>query len=333
MSSRKRKFRSKKARGDRTVHGSQDTVHEPDPALFIQAYEADLIHGSQARIAAAALEVTDAGAGSGLIRWGEDAAKRKPCGTTGSLNISDDAYFQSGSTDTLPSVWVDRYDARLLLESLPTQSGAVSEARAVSPSGWSDLPSDTEDTFFLDPDEIESYNRDKRRRILDRDREARLRALQELEIANGVEEDPWGGSDEEPDDDQKDLMRRTAKHIVTSPNAAQLEMRILANHGGDRRFAFLRGRWKLAWQAIKGRANMEKSRDDGEKEARPAGQKPGGLGGLTNYGDSEEDEGSGAEQADEAGPGDVQNDEEALKEIRRQKAGEWAQKRRESQST
>ncbi|KAG9225440.1 hypothetical protein CCMSSC00406_0002943 [Pleurotus cornucopiae] len=380
MSSRKRKFRSKKARGDRTVHGSQDTVHEPDPALFIQAYEADLIHGSQARIAAAALEVTDAGAGSGLIRWGEDAAKRKPRGTTGSLNISDDAYFLSGSTDTLPSVWVDRvvgsydlrggtwvrqshwvpltsakvilspylvyatlhkpiadadpfrYDARLLLESLPTQSGAVSEARAVSPSGWSDLPSDTEDTFFLDPDEIESYNRDKRRRILDRDREARLRALQELEIANGVEEDPWGGSDEEPDDDQKDLMRRTAKHIVTSPNAAQLEMRILANHGGDRRFAFLRGRWKLAWQAIKGRANIEKSRDDGE-EARPAGQKPGGLGGLTNYGDSEEDEGSGAEQADEAGPGDVQNDEEALKEIRRQKAREWAQKRRESQST
>lgn len=73
----------------------------------------------------------------------------------------------------------------------------MSGTRPVSPSGWSDLPSDTEDTFFLDPEEVESYNRDKRRRILDRDREARLRALEELEISNGVEEDPWGGSDEE----------------------------------------------------------------------------------------------------------------------------------------
>lgn len=108
MSSRKRKFRSKKARDDRTVHGSPDTVHEPDPALFITAYEADLIHGPQAKIAAAALEVTDAGAGSGLIRWGEDAAQHEPSGTTGGLNISDDSYFQSGSTDTLPDVWVDR---------------------------------------------------------------------------------------------------------------------------------------------------------------------------------------------------------------------------------
>ncbi|EEB88528.1 hypothetical protein MPER_13589, partial [Moniliophthora perniciosa FA553] len=39
-----------------------------------------------------------------------------------------------------------------------------------------------------------------------------------------VAEDVWGGSDEEPEDTQKDLMRRTAKHILSSPNPAQLEM-------------------------------------------------------------------------------------------------------------
>lgn len=132
-------------------------------------------------------------------------------------------------------------------------------------------------------------------------------------------------------------MRRTAKHIATSPNAAQLEMRILANHGGDKRFAFLRGRWKLAWQAIKGRAKIEKPRGD-ETEARAAGQTPSGLGGLTSYGDSEEeDEESGGQQADEIKQADAQNDVdkdgEALKELRRQKAKEWAQKRRESKST
>lgn len=107
MSSRKRKFRSKKTRDDKGARDSQDP-HEPDPALFIQAYEADLVHGSQAKIAAAALEVTDAGAGSGLIRWSEGAAQPKPSGTTGGLNISDDSYFQSEGTDTLPNIWVDR---------------------------------------------------------------------------------------------------------------------------------------------------------------------------------------------------------------------------------
>ncbi|KAF4583976.1 hypothetical protein EYR40_002474 [Pleurotus pulmonarius] len=111
-------------------------------------------------------------------------------------------------------------------------------------------------------------------------------------------------------------------------------MRILANHGGDKRFAFLRGRWKLAWQVIKGRAKIEKSRDDGEQEAKPASQKPSGLGGLTGYGDSEdEDEGSGGEQANVTEPTEIPDgvtkDEEALKELRRQKAKEWAQKRRE----
>lgn len=46
-------------------------------------------------------------------------------------------------------------------------------------------------------------------------------------------------------------MKKTAEHIAASPNPLQLELRILANHGGDERFEFLRGRWKSTWQALK----------------------------------------------------------------------------------
>lgn len=85
-------------------------------------------------------------------------------------------------------------------------------------------------------------------------------------------------------------MDRTAKAIVSSSNAAQLEMRILANHGGDKRFAFLRGRWGSAWAAARARAREQKARE--EKEA--AGKV--GLGGLADYGDSDEDSNSDAEE-------------------------------------
>jgi hypothetical protein len=57
------------------------------------------------------------------------------------------------------------------------------------------LPSDTEDTFFFTPCEIEDYRRDKRRRLIDQNREDRLRALAATE--EGEHSDRWGGSDEE----------------------------------------------------------------------------------------------------------------------------------------
>jgi hypothetical protein len=46
-------------------------------------------------------------------------------------------------------------------------------------------------------------------------------------------------------------MERTIASISRSKNPQQLEMRILANHGSDPRFAFLRGRWRRAWEHIK----------------------------------------------------------------------------------
>lgn len=94
-------------------------------------------------------------------------------------------------------------------------------------------------------------------------------------------------------------MDRTAKAIVSSSNAAQLEMRILANHGGDKRFAFLRGRWAKAWGAARAHAHEQKARE--EKEA--AGKV--GLGGLADYGDSDEDSNSDGEERGAVGVGGV----------------------------
>ena len=76
-------------------------------------------------------------------------------------------------------------------------TGTVSQ-QPDSPTGWSDLPSDTEDTFFFTPDETEDFRREKRRRLLEQTREERLRArMEEDHVEDVEEEDVWGGSDEE----------------------------------------------------------------------------------------------------------------------------------------
>lgn len=81
-------------------------------------------------------------------------------------------------------------------------------------------------------------------------------------------------------------MQRTARHIQSSPNPAQLEMRILANHGADDRFAFLRGRWSRCWKTLTDQAQTEVLKRD----------EPAGLGGLAGYGSGEELEADNGEQ-------------------------------------
>ena len=101
-----------------------------------------------------------------------------------------------------------RYDARLLLDNIfPNSNSKVSTATSVSQQpdsptgGWSDLPSDTEDTFFFTPDETEDFRKEKRRRLLEQTREERLKARMEEDQVedeeNQEEEDVWGDSDEE----------------------------------------------------------------------------------------------------------------------------------------
>ncbi|CCO35271.1 hypothetical protein BN14_09388 [Rhizoctonia solani AG-1 IB] len=101
-----------------------------------------------------------------------------------------------------------RFDVRLLLE--PPEKVATQDKLNASPHtlndpladmGWDDLPSDSEDTFFLTPKEVSEYRHDKRRKMLEKERQDRLRALAEEDEANGWGTEPpeasWGGSDEE----------------------------------------------------------------------------------------------------------------------------------------
>lgn len=153
-----------------------------------------------------------------------------------------------------------------------------------------------------------------------------------------------------------DLMRRTATHTVRAANDAQLRARILAHHGADVRFAFLRGRWSHAWALAQAEANRS------VLEEREKAQGADALGGLTGYGsgsevdDAEDDDGAGAvavaggdavdsdtdnvtertqvvEGTAENGQAtqEAQSEEVALRaaqEARRAKAREWAEKRR-----
>ena len=149
-------------------------------------------------------------------------------------------------------------------------------------------------------------------------------------------------------------MRRTASHLISSPNPAQLEMRILANHGADRRFAFLRGRWSRAWKLAKGRARLELIKEKERQEVKTKSALP--LGGLAGYGDSDGGSDSDAEYDGHSSPveqpkeksaglenkekeensynGEIAAvDDEQVKEARRARAKEWAAQRRAQQAS
>jgi hypothetical protein len=55
----------------------------------------------------------------------------------------------------------------------------------------------------------------------------------------------------QPPDVVLTLMKHTAASLSGSPNPSLLIMRILANHGADRRFDFLKGRYAKAWRDVK----------------------------------------------------------------------------------
>ncbi|KAI6097060.1 hypothetical protein F5141DRAFT_1150797, partial [Pisolithus sp. B1] len=249
------------------------------------------------------------------------------------MNMLDLSSFLPISCD---HVWTNRtyslYDVRLLLDVLPTahdhpnpSSSTSAARRPFSPSGWSDLPSNSEDTFFFSPEEAEDYRRDKRRKLIDHAREERMRAIlardRERDGATEEDSDVWGGSDEEPDETQKELLRRTAVYIISSPNPAQLEMRILANHGANKRLAFLRGRWSRAWKVAKELARQERREArESERAEKPSGSSS--LQGLmVGYGDSRE-------SGDESSESEAAEDEAADRQrARRERAKEWSARR------
>ncbi len=91
-------------------------------------------------------------------------------------------------------------------------------------------------------------------------------------------------------------MTKTAKVLSESTNAAVLELKILANHGSDARFAFLRkGKeaMELAriWEVLKvrkGKMGYEEALAFLEPKAEDAVPPAGGLG-LVAYDDSEDE--------------------------------------------
>ncbi|KAF7328857.1 hypothetical protein MVEN_02515400 [Mycena venus] len=316
--------RKRKSRPGKAAFVPDDVDTAPDPTLFIQAYEADIIRGPQAKQAADSLDVTqhllNRSGRSGLIQWNPSNSHTAPA-----FPSDADDNFTSSSPDKTPnnSIWVDRYDARLLLDSLPKLKSTPS-ASPPSPTGWSDIPSDSEDTFFFSPSEADDYRQEKRRKLMDQAREERLKARRAEDGVELEEEEVWGGSDEEPDEAQTVLMERTAASIMSTGNPAQLEMRILANYGGDKRFAFLRGRWKAAWVSMKRKAQQ----DQEAKKAAAATTTESGLGNLADYGDSDEED----EEAEGAAPDPEPTLESDALAARQARAKAWAESRRASKS-
>ncbi|GHJ86189.1 hypothetical protein NliqN6_2591 [Naganishia liquefaciens] len=259
-------------------HGRRQQVHSglsTDIDFSVSAYEATLVYGQEAF--AKKLRLTE-DQGGHLIRWtGAD------CGTP----EMGQAVGQGES-----EVWIDRYDILHLLPTLPPKDLKVGASSPFSSTGWSELPSDAEDTFFFSGDEGDDYERGKKRRRLEAGRAERLQAMNlrleqeaadedRLQASDKGKEVVWGGHDEEPPSAIKTLMMHTAKSLLSSPNPQVLELRILTHHAGDPRFSFLKGRYKNTWEAIK----------RGEKPDLDAGKSKGGLGGLMGeYGDSDSDD-------------------------------------------
>lgn len=98
-------------------------------------------------------------------------------------------------------------------------------------------------------------------------------------------------------------------------------MRILANHGIDKRFAFLRGRWKNAWSEIK--------RDLGKASAKEASMSTG----LVTYDDDSEEDGAGL-KTEPLTPKSknltvTTIDDAQIKAERRARVKEWSLKRKQ----
>ena len=88
---------------------------EPDPSLFIQAHEADLVHGPQARQAARSLEVTREGdklvIGDGLLQWtGGLRHSFREDNVEEHVQLGDELRsVEEEKSGTEGGIWVDRY--------------------------------------------------------------------------------------------------------------------------------------------------------------------------------------------------------------------------------
>lgn len=125
-------------------------------------------------------------------------------------------------------------------------------------------------------------------------------------------------------------MQRLAVTLASAADPAVLEIRILANHGSDPRFAFLRkgGQWSEQWAALR-------TAKPGAAVQAPVSALASGAGaGLVAYGsDSEEEEEEPEEPPQRVEASSIATDgvDEAArirKEAKAEKARAWAIKRK-----
>ncbi|GJN91873.1 hypothetical protein Rhopal_004898-T1 [Rhodotorula paludigena] len=238
----------------------------------------------------------------------------------------------AGSGDETGEVYTDRYDILHLLPSLPpdttTATPTATPAHPRSPSpGFSDLPSDHEELFYFSPAERIELERRKKRRRLEVEREERLRRVEEREREEREAEEaqvPDGVPSQSDDSTQLVLMQRLHATLSSSPNPSLLELRILANHGSDPRFAFLRpgpaagaagARWRGVWERIR-RGEDVRLDEDGEVVVAVTVQEDGDTGAEDSAAQVELDE---AERRKK-------------QEMKAAKAREWAQRRKEARA-
>ncbi|CBQ70874.1 conserved hypothetical protein [Sporisorium reilianum SRZ2] len=187
------------------------------------------------------------------------------------------------------SITTDRFDAVHLLSHIPTKPCPTDDD--ADAAGWSDLDSDTEDLFYMTALEAATFAHQKAKTTLDAQRSVRLATLP----SPSPPPPPSTKVAAVLSKAQFDLMQRTARAVASSSNASLLELKILANHGADARFAFLRNdagmqQWSAVWEALK-TSKGEMGYDAALNMCDDGGVKPssGAGGALVAYDDSDSD--------------------------------------------
>lgn len=222
----------------------------------------------------------------------------------------------------------------------------------------SSLESEEEDVFHLkshpikDETEIGTASEDQAERFakhqeyLEKLRESRMEALQsqqqdeEEEVSKAQEH--TSSNEELITSEQFNLMQKTAQALRGAGNRSILEARILANHGNDARFAFLRkqadgnsqspGRLYRTWQALKEGKNITLEAVNSDTNAS--------LNTLVAYESSEEEDDDPETEGQTGQPTKTsenslpiaEEDAETKRKRRLQLAHEWSKKKQEERA-
>ncbi|KAK4705680.1 hypothetical protein P7C70_g508, partial [Phenoliferia sp. Uapishka_3] len=318
----KRPHRSRQARSPSPNEASSSTTAyrlsspPPNSDLHLRAEEATLISARHDTIAA-------------QVEWREELQEEFAAagGMEDGKRSKTRMIRWTGVADgEAKGVWIDRYDALNLLDAVPPS--ANEPPSPTLSAGFSDLPSDNEEMFYFDAETREEIEREKKRRKLNEGREERLRAIKEQEEAARIAD--------EPDETQLAMMYKLHQTLLASPSPSILEIRILANHGSDPRFSFLRrdGKWREIWEKIR----AEKKRDP--EPIKQVEEKSHGALGLVAYGSDSDSEEEPTEAVEEvvtvkeeiSTPSPVVTEggeaERLKKEAKAERAREWAAKRK-----